>query len=95
MKTEKRSMPVALFLAGLIFISLSACSNGKSDTDVSTVQAGNTRPMVNFVDENNDGICDNTGRRMPLVQNNKNRPNFVDADNDGICDRTGRRISRK
>ena len=29
-----------------------------------------------FVDQNNDGICDNRGTAV----------NYVDADNDGICD---------
>ncbi len=33
----------------------------------------------NFVDENNDGICDNRA--------NCQGQNFVDEDNDGVCDR--------
>ncbi len=31
----------------------------------------------NFVDSDNDSLCDNLGTR----------PNFVDVDNDGVCDR--------
>ncbi len=32
----------------------------------------------NFVDADNDGVCDNRGNG-----------NFVDADNDGVCDNRG------
>ncbi len=37
-----------------------------------------------FVDADNDGICDNAGNR-----------GFVDADNDGICDNAANRGCRR
>jgi len=39
-----------------------------------------------FIDNNNDGICDN--REAMQVKGTKSR-NFVDANNDGICDHRG------
>lgn len=37
--------------------------------------------MQNFVDENNDGICDNQGKMM-----HENCENKMDENNDGKCD---------
>ena len=48
----------------------------------------------NYVDEDNDGVCDNydpsrtTGRGMGVARNGRGR-NFVDADGAGICDNLG------
>ncbi len=57
----------------------------KSEAKTITKQAGG-----NFVDKNNDGICDNYkdgNRRGNGLRNGKGKgPNFVDKDNDGICD---------
>ncbi len=39
-----------------------------------------------FIDNNNDGICDN--RETMQVKGTKGR-NFVDVNNDGICDHRG------
>lgn len=41
----------------------------------------------NFVDANNDGICDN----RPSGKQGVRGRNFVDANNDGICDNRGSR----
>jgi|LSQX01.2.fsa_nt_gb hypothetical protein len=66
------------------------------------VQTG-TRTQVRrgplFVDDNNNGICDNfeNGTRPGLGQGRNARGrNFVDADNDGICDyfQSGNRLGR-
>ena len=42
-------------------------------------------PKTNWVDANNDGVCDNyTG--TPKMNKGTVKPNFVDADGDGVCD---------
>ena len=48
-----------------------------------------------FVDENDDGICDNyvEGQRKGL--GNGTRVNFVDADGDGVCDNQGTRSGER
>ena len=38
---------------------------------------------ANFIDEDNNGICDNAGQRGVY---------FVDENNDGICDNAGQRV---
>ena len=57
-----------------------------------TTQNSTTKPADqpakgrNFVDLNNDGICDN----QPAGKQNVQGRNFVDANNDGICDNRGK-----
>lgn len=41
---------------------------------------------ANFVDEDNDGICDNRTEDCPNGGQNRGNANFVDEDGDGICD---------
>ncbi len=36
----------------------------------------------NFIDKNNDGVCDNRGTNQGV----KKGKNFIDKNNDGICD---------
>lgn len=43
-------------------------------------------PQNNFVDENQDGVCDNCGQ---TPGQNPQAPGFVDADQDGVCDKFG------
>ena len=50
------------------------------------VPADPAAPQSNYVDENNDGICDNCGTAQGT---NPDAPGFVDADKDGVCDNLG------
>lgn len=43
--------------------------------------ATNTNQGVNYVDDNQDGVCDNKGEGK--------RQNFIDENKDGVCDRKG------
>lgn len=57
---------------------------------MTTVLAQNSQTQarqatVSYVDENGDGICDNTGNGQCAGQN------FVDENGDGICDNAGQR----
>ena len=59
-------------MTGILIVALVALSG------VAAAQygQGNGANSAQYVDDNNDGICDNTG----------DRPGFVDNNNDGICD---------
>lgn len=49
-------------------------------------------PQTNYVDADNDGICDNCG----LAQGqNPDAPGFTDADGDGVCDHLGTAMQRR
>jgi hypothetical protein len=74
MKTLQNLMLITVLLFG--FHLSAASQNSTSQTPVKSTTS------KNFVDKNNDGICDN------LVSGNQNDRgrNFVDANNDGICD---------
>lgn len=43
-------------------------------------------PQANYVDANNDGVCDNCGL---VPGTNANATGFVDADKNGVCDHFG------
>jgi len=63
--------------------STTSTKNEKSKTEVSTTKKAETTNIKgNFVDKNNDGVCDN----HQMKGKNKDCQNFVDANNDGICD---------
>ncbi len=47
-----------------------------------TVTANDSIVGRNFIDANNNGICDRFENRKPSGKG----PNFIDADNNGICD---------
>lgn len=51
-----------------------------------TTPADPAAPQSNYVDENNDGLCDNCGTAQGT---NPDAPGFVDADKDGVCDNLG------
>ncbi len=72
---------LALFFANEF--SLSAQSVDK--------KSENNQPAIRgqFIDNNNDGVCDNAGKLNP-------RCNFKDLNNDRVCDNSGnRKNSRK
>ncbi|MGI6687277.1 MAG: hypothetical protein ACOX6Y_02760 [Christensenellales bacterium] len=49
-------------------------------------------PKTNYVDADNDGICDNCG----LAQGkNPNAPGFTDENGDGVCDHLGTTMQRR
>ena len=60
----KRKLTFCLIIALIIAILVPIAAFAASD-------------RANFVDANNDGICDNAGQRGA---------NFVDEDGDGVCD---------
>lgn len=45
-----------------------------------------TAPQTNYVDADNDGVCDVCGN---VPGTNADAPGYVDADNDGVCDHFG------
>lgn len=47
---------------------------------------GMTAPQTGFVDEDNDGLCDNCGSTQGK---NADAPGFIDENNDGVCDHFG------
>ena len=84
MKNLKRIMELLFVMMLIAFISFSqtAQTNSNVQKKDSTVKSSvNAGP--NFVDKDNDGVCDNR-------QNNRNNQvrgkNFVDKNNDGVCD---------
>ena len=60
--------------------------NGKATRSKSQAVSSQTFKGVNFVDKNNDGVCDNRGTNM-----RNNGKSFVDKNNDGVCDNYGQR----
>ncbi len=52
----------------------------------SAPQTTQAAPQVNFVDADNDGVCDVCGN-VPGA--NAQAPGFVDANGDGVCDHFG------
>lgn len=60
-------------------------SNKPTKNKAQTVSSQNFRGP-NFVDKNNDGVCDNRGTNM-----RRSGANFIDKNNDGVCDNYGKR----
>lgn len=59
---------------------------------VGAMTAFAARPEVgqNYVDADNDGVCDNQGTNdCPNQGNGSSGQNYVDADQDGVCDNQG------
>ena len=76
---------VVLVVALAMILSFAAVAYG-TDEVVNGRQFGYTnRVQRQFVDEDGDGICDNTGLRA----GNGMRNGFIDEDGDGICDNGG------
>lgn len=86
MKTVKG---ITSFIAVMLFISSQGFSQNsvsdKSQNNQGNTGKANTVARGNFVDSNNDGICDNYQVRT----NNGRGANFVDKNGDGICDNRG------
>lgn len=55
-------------------------------------QPDNQEAKSRYVDENQDGICDNCGQQPG---SNTKAPGFVDADGDGLCDHLSEAGQRK
>ena len=60
-------------MTGILIVALVAISTGVAAAQYGQ---GGGAGSAKYVDDNNDGICDNIG----------DRPGFVDADGDGVCD---------
>lgn len=75
----------------MIGITAAAMTAGLGMTTVlaqnSTQTSESKTAVVNYVDDNNDGICDNAGYGQRAGQGQ----NFVDEDGDGVCDNAGTR----
>jgi hypothetical protein len=75
---------LTIALAGLFFAG---------NSNAQTISEKNPAPKTqqgNFVDTNNDGVCDNWQTRP---EGGRKR-NFVDADNDGVCDNISTRSGK-
>jgi hypothetical protein len=72
---------LTIALAGLFFAGNSYAQETTEKTSALKVQQGN------FVDANNDGVCDNWQSRPEGGR----KLNFVDKNNDGICDNVSER----
>jgi len=72
-----------LTLASILAVSALLVFSAFVSADDEVVQ---TRPS--FIDEDGDGVCDNSGRSLGRGQGwgKMYRTNFVDEDGDGICD---------
>ncbi len=79
MKTKLIIIAVSAFL--FLAVHASAQQNNVSKTDSSKV---NSKKCPNYVDKNNDGVCDNW-QSSKTNQTVKSK-NYVDANKDGICD---------
>ena len=69
-------------------------TNAKTPASISQTLATESTAIktvgANFVDEDNDGVCDNFGTGAQGGNGNGNGgANFVDEDNDGVCDNFG------
>ena len=73
---------VLAILVGTITLSVNAQDN--KTTTKNTVNSQTFRGP-NFVDKNNDGVCDNIGKNIRGTGSN-----FIDKNNDGICDNYGK-----
>lgn len=78
MKTITKMLLTAA-VTSVMFIQVQAQS---ADKPQNTEKPKTAARGANFVDKNNDGVCDNRGSGRFQGRG----PNFVDANNDGICD---------
>lgn len=76
--------------------NLAAINSGNGSVCVAQGAAGVCNSLAvgqNFVDEDNDGMCDNMGTRPGSGNGNQYGgaagQNFVDENNDGVCDNMG------
>lgn len=59
-------------------------NKGEAEKSYGMSNRGENTSNVNFIDEDNDGVCDNVGTGMGAGSQN-----FIDEDNDGVCDNVG------
>ncbi|MEI8049255.1 MAG: hypothetical protein WCI92_17875 [Bacteroidota bacterium] len=74
-----------LILATAILVIFTVQSNAQSNIAANQIDQKQTvtnSTGKNYVDKDNNGVCDNIGTRS----GNGRGPNFVDKNNDGICD---------
>jgi hypothetical protein len=73
-----------MMLAIFFFTDQLAAQNEKAPADQQqkVVNANDSIAGRNFIDANNNGICDRFENNQPAEKG----PNFVDADKNGICD---------
>jgi len=64
------------------FFTLQGFTQNNSSADVQKKEISTTATQGNFVDKNNNGVCDNFEARHA----NGKGANFVDKDGDGKCD---------
>ena len=87
--TMKTVKGITAFVAVLLFVSYQGFSqntiSGKPQNNPGNTGKANTAARGNFVDKNNDGICDNYQARV----NSGRGANFVDKNGDGVCDNRG------
>ena len=84
MKNLKRIAELLFVMMLVAFMAFSQTNRiDSNDQTKNSAKISNVNIGPNYVDKNNDGICDNR-------QNNGNKQlrgkNFVDKNNDGICD---------
>ena len=75
-----------LTLASILAVSVLLVFSAFVSADDEVVSGNQNRPS--FIDDDGDGVCDNTGRSLGRGQGwgKMNRTSFVDEDGDGICD---------
>lgn len=79
MKTFYLTFLMMIFACSIAFGQVTKSSDVKKPSSTSNQ---NFIPG-NFVDKDNNGVCDNYEKR----ENTRQGKNFVDADGDGVCDR--------
>jgi hypothetical protein len=79
MKTKVIIISMVVFLLSV----MGAIAQQKSSTNTNTGIVSDNKG-ANYVDKNNDGICDN--RTTAKSTKNFSGRNFIDKNNDGICD---------
>jgi len=75
---------LCLAVAGAMMLTLQVNAQNAAASNQTAQNAAKTTSR-NFVDKDNNGICDNFGARA----GNSQGRNFVDKNNDGICDNRG------
>ncbi len=79
MKTKLIIIAVSVFMLSAIYAIAQQKNVSKADSTNVSAKRG-----YNFVDKNNDGICDNW--QSSKTNRTVNGKNFVDNNKDGICD---------
>jgi hypothetical protein len=72
-------MKTKLFISGLVFMAITALAFTQSQDQTPSKQQGNTEKGVNFIDANNNGVCDN------METNGTNSTTCKDPGATGCC----------